>query len=172
MHPQAFEYVAAALLAHAEPRPTHVVEFGSFDVNGSPRALLTDVDDYHGIDVRDGKGVDEVADAASWNGKGRYDLVLSTETLEHAPDPEAVISSARRALAMGGLLIATMAAPERAPHSVNGAPRLAPDEHYGNISEEQLRNWLGKGWEILDLQHHPERGDLYVTARKVKVASS
>lgn len=166
MHPQAFEYVASALLARADPRPKKVVEFGSFDVNGSVRPLLTDAE-YLGIDAREGKGVDLVIDAATWEGKG-YDLVVSTETLEHAPDPEAVIASARRALVMDGLFIATMAAPERAPHNVDGAKRLGPDEHYANISEDQLREWLGRGWEILDLQHWPERGDLYVTARKVR----
>ncbi len=171
MHPQAFEYVASALLAHAEDRPKKVVEFGSFDVNGSVRPLLHDAEEYLGIDGREGKGVDKVIDAARWNGKGEYDLVVSTETLEHAERPESVIKAAHKALTDGGLFIATMAAPERAPHNVDGGKRIGPDEHYGNISQEQLEGWLREGWETLDLQHHPDRGDLYVTARKVKVSA-
>lgn len=165
MHPEAFEYVAAALLTHADPRPKRVAEFGSYNVNGSVRALLTDAEEYLGIDSRDGPDVDKVIDAARWNGKGEYDLVVSTETLEHTPRPESVINSAHKALKGGGLLIATMAAPERAPHGVNGG-RVGADEHYANISEEDLRGWLSEGWNILDIQHHPDRGDLYVTAKK------
>jgi SAM-dependent methyltransferase len=166
MHPQAFEYVAAALLAHADPRPRRVVEFGSFDVNGSPRPLLADAEEYLGLDTREGKGVDKVIDAGRWNGKGEYDLVVTTETLEHAERPQSVIAAAHKALKAGGLLIATMAAPERTPHSVDGSPRMPAGQHYANISEAELREWLAEGWTILDLQHHPDRGDLYVTARK------
>lgn len=165
MHPQAREYVAAALLAHADPRPKQVVEFGSYDVNGTVRDLLTDAT-YLGIDTRPGKGVDQVIDAADFDGKGGYDLVVSTETLEHAPKPKAVIDSAHTALAPGGLFIATMAGPHRAPHGVDGR-EVGSGEHYANIAPDDLREWLGDGWEILDLQYWPERGDLYVTARKL-----
>lgn len=164
MHPQAYQYVADAVKAHASRPALRVVEFGSADVNGSVRHLF-DQADYHGIDLRAGNGVDEVADATRWSGAGRYDVVVCTETLEHAPDPAAIIRQARRSLRPGGLLIATMAAPERAPHDCNGDPLHDGREHYRGIPPDELRRWL-RTWDVLSLQHSPADGDLYVTAAR------
>lgn len=164
MHPEAFQYVATVMFAHLTARPKQVVEFGSYDVNGSARVLFPDAEAYLGLDTREGKGVDKVIDVGRWDGKGEYDLVLCTEMLEHAERPESVIKSAHKALKAGGLLIATMAAPERTPHGADGG--AVGDEHYANISEDELHDWLDEGWMIVDLQHHAERGDLYVTAKR------
>ena len=162
MHGQAYEYVVRAVRDTAAWSGTRVVEFGSADVNGSVRPLF-DGAEYHGIDLRPGNGVDEIADAASWEGGRSYDVVVCTETLEHAPDPAAIIRQAGRALKPGGVLIATMAAPERPPHDCNGDPLHDDREHYRGIPPEELRDWLS-GWDVLSLVHDPEAGDVYVTA--------
>jgi 2-polyprenyl-3-methyl-5-hydroxy-6-metoxy-1,4-benzoquinol methylase len=142
-----------------------VLEFGSYNVNGTARDAVPGAR-VHGVDIRGGNGVDEVADAATYDGDEHYDLVLCAEALEHMRDPAAVIEAARRSLKPGGLLIATMAAPERAPHSNDGGGVLARGEHYAGISKEALKDYLA-GWEVLDMHHLRSLGDLYVTARRL-----
>lgn len=165
MHPQAYEFVAAAKIAFIEEVPQTVVELGSFNVNGSVRPLF-ERSHYIGVDSRAGRDVDIVADATEWVEAQDVDLVVTTEMLEHCAKPKAVITNARKMLKAGGLFIATMAAPERQPHSCNGGPDIPDGEHYANIDPGELRSWLNRGWEVLDLQHYPDRGDLYVVARK------
>lgn len=64
-----------------------VLDIGSFDVNGSPRSLFEDADQYVGVDFREGPGVDMVMDAHDlgnagfWGGE--FDTVICMNTLEH-----------------------------------------------------------------------------------------
>lgn len=164
MHASARSYVERQL----PPDLEMVVEFGSRDVNGNVNDLLPARVYYLGIDPRGGPNVDVVCDAAEWEGGEEFDLVLCLETLEHTPNGKEIIEAAHRALRPGGLLIATMAAPERLPHNMDGehGEKALAGEHYANISEEELRGWLTGAWRVLNLEHHPELGDLYVTAQK------
>jgi SAM-dependent methyltransferase len=60
-----------------------VLEVGSYNVNGSVRGLF-ETDDYVGVDMRDGPGVDQVAYANDLPYPNDYfDVVVSTEMLEH-----------------------------------------------------------------------------------------
>lgn len=45
---------------------------------------------------------------SNWDGKGTFDLVSLFETLEHIPDPDAVMESVNKVLAPDGLLIVTV----------------------------------------------------------------
>lgn len=166
MHPDAFSYVAT--IKSTIPDPKRVVEFGSFDVNGSVRELFPDAD-WYGIDTRPGKGVDLVADVRDWDGGERYDLVVSTEMMEHCESPWRVIDAAYWALKPGGYLVATMAAPERDPHDGNGDPwRPECGEHYAGISRDELAGWLDAfSFETVSLVHDPAAGDLRCLARKI-----
>jgi SAM-dependent methyltransferase len=140
-----------------------VLEFGSYNVNGTPRDVVPDAH-VHGIDIRLGPAVDELADAATYDGQERYQLVLCAEALEHMREPGAVIDAAHRSLQPEGFFIATMAAPERTPHDNNGNHGFFTD-HYLGIEPAWLRAWLAD-WDVIELEHHPDLGDLYVTARK------
>lgn len=161
MHAQAYHYVAGAVAALGGP-PTRVLEIGSYDVNGSVRPLFAGAERYHGIDIRPGPGVDEVADAATYRTNRRFDVVVCCETLEHAPDPAAVIQTAYDLLTPGGHLILTAAAHDRMPHGVNGG-MVQPGEHYANIHEGDLRAWLG-AWESVSVL--VANGDIAAVARK------
>jgi SAM-dependent methyltransferase len=164
MHPEALTYVKR----HAPETPGDVAEVGSFDVNGSPRPLLSAATSYVGFDVRAGRGVDEVRDVSGWRAAPRFDTVVSTETLEHARDPERLLAGMARMLKAGGLLILTAAAPERTPHGNNGGA-VGAGEHYAGIAPADLRRWLREaGLTVVDLEHHAKRGDVYATARKAK----
>lgn len=167
MHPHAAEYLSEAIREHLRPGAS-VVEFGSYNVNGSVREFsgVSDAGVYVGIDMRDGPGVDHVLRAEEFDGQEGYDVVLCAEMLEHASDPEGVIRAAHRSLRSGGVLILTAAGPERTPHNNSGDhDAFAPGEHYGNIDPEDLRSWL-EDWEVLNLEHHPDYGDVRATARK------
>jgi len=165
MHPQAFGYVAPRLVALA---PRRVLEIGSADINSSAqdlslRALLPDAT-WHGIDMSDGPGVDEVVSAAEYRTRRTFDCVVSTEALEHAPRPEDIIECAARYLVPGGVLLLTAAAPERAPHGADGGP-VQPGEHYGAISPAALAAMLD-GWADVEIAHNPAAGDVYARAVK------
>lgn len=141
-----------------------VLEIGAYDVNGSPRPLLVTAARYHGIDVRAGKGVDEVIGAADYDGKGAFDYVISSETMEHMAHPEEVIACALKALKPGGLLLLTAAAPEREPHNVDGGKDIPKGEAYNNVDPQDLQAWLAE-WDGVQLYHHSSRGDVYARAR-------
>jgi SAM-dependent methyltransferase len=173
MHRQALEYVAR----HTNGRHYRtVVEFGSRDVNGSPRTVIG-ADRYIGVDLVGGNGVDYVADAATWklvegrrSGLGTVDLVVCCEVLEHTPYVEDIIANAARHLEPGGKLIVTCAADPRLPHSAVDGARLRPGEHYENLTGDRLLRACGKaGLRHHDIQRvvHPNHGgDLYLTAAK------
>jgi SAM-dependent methyltransferase len=149
MHPSAYNYIVKQLIL-AGIAGKRIVEIGSLDVNSteqglSLRALCEDASAYIGIDEQIGLGVDVVTSAVDYDGEAGFDIVLSTEALEHAPDPTDIITCAWRALRSGGLLLLTAAGPERQPHNCDGTA-WAGVEHYANINPDQLTAWLD-GWE-------------------------
>jgi SAM-dependent methyltransferase len=166
MHPEALAFVKANLPKELDG--LRVAEVGSYDVNGSPRGLFSAAKSYTGYDVRPGPGVDEVKDVSAWTAAPRFDVVVSTETLEHAPDPRALLEGMSRALKPGGSLILTAAAPERTPHAQDGTSKGPPaGEPYQNIAPDDLRAWLrSAGLRVVTVEHHPRRGDVYALAKK------
>lgn len=136
MHVAAFDYVAA----HAVPA-TSVLELGGRDVNGTVRGLFPGAR-YVAVDIASGPGVDVVADAADLTLDECFDAVVCTEVLEHTDRAAEILRNAWRHLVHGGMLIATMAGPERLPHSaVDGGP-LRPGEYYRNVTPNVLAHWL------------------------------
>lgn len=166
MHDASMRWIAQALdTLRWRPAGSRVVELGSLDVNGSARPLFAGAASYIGVDRRAGRGVDVVADAADWGEDGCCDLVLCAETLEHTDDPRAVVLNAARLLADNGALIVTAAAPERAPHGVDGG--AVTDEPYQGINPAMLRRWLEiAGLTDRTVTHAPDIGDVYALARR------
>lgn len=82
------------------------LEVGSLDVNGSVRSLFGDP--YVGVDMRPGPGVDVVAtaDALPFD-DASFDVVVSTEMLEHDPSPWLSLAEMGRVLRPGGHLLLT-----------------------------------------------------------------
>ena len=163
MHQAALDFVAV----HAELLPDggRVLEFGSRYINGGVRDLIGH-SHWCGVDLCDGADVDIVANAATVEVEpGTWDVVVSTELLEHTPEGEAIVANAFRHLRPGGWFLATMAGPGRAAHSAAGLARLAPDEYYGNVDPEELRLWL-KGAGFAEGAIDVLRDDLRCIARK------
>ena len=109
--PTVVEFVARTVDAeHVTGR--RVLEVGALDVNGSARAAVEALSpaEYLGVDIEAGPGVDRVVaaeDLVTTFGAGRFDLVISTELLEHVADWRAVVHNLKAVLAPGGRLVLT-----------------------------------------------------------------
>lgn len=169
MHSEAYAWlqrVVSERVLPAMPGPVRVLELGAKNVNGSARPLFRDAS-YYGLDRVPGPGVDIVQDAATYDGAGLFDVVVTTETLEHAPDPWAVIASAGRALRHGGMLLITAAADPRQPHRCDGREGDLAGEYYANIDPPTLRrHLLDSGWTPVAVHYDIQHGDVYVLAVK------
>jgi SAM-dependent methyltransferase len=103
---------AALNIAKEEIRDKKVVEVGSMDVNGTVRTLLETYQpaQYLGIDVQQGKGVDVVCKAEdlmhNFN-EDTFDVLISTEMLEHVRNWKLVISNFKKVVKPGGKLVIT-----------------------------------------------------------------
>lgn len=142
MHDSARTFLTGVSATWRHPRNA-VVEFGSLNVNGSAREVI-DALSWWGIDLVNGEGVDQVADAARWDPPdGVYiDTVVCTEVLEHTPDGAAICANAYRILAPGGVFLVTCAGPGRTPHGAHGQLHPAAGEWYAGVTVTQLAGWL------------------------------
>jgi SAM-dependent methyltransferase len=169
MHDQAFNWLSRMVrerVLPAMPGPMMVLECGALDVNGSARPLFPHAS-YIGLDRLAGKGADLVADIAGFDGKGAYDVVVSTETLEHMERPTDLLTAAHRALRPGGMLLLTAAAPPRKPHRCDGTEGDLRGEHYANVDPAELHDLLIlHGFTSTELTHDAEHGDVYALAVK------
>lgn len=103
-------------LCSAEIFGKDVLEVGSQDVNGSPRRVVSPYGPrtYWGVDLVSGKGVDLVIDVGSLVsrfGPSSFDLVVSTEMLEHAQDWRTAVSQMKEVLRPGGILVISARGP-------------------------------------------------------------
>lgn len=108
------------------------------NINGSPRKFFYNLwkGSYTGMDIAPGKGVDRIG-YIHFEAPGQYDVVLSTEMLEHDQYWNLSLKAMYDNLKPGGLLIITCAGPHRAPHGVSWAhPLLSPatNDYYRNLS--------------------------------------
>ena len=183
MHPSAMEnfkrnWLAAQPRSMARPLPGNVLDLGGQDINGTvhdwlrhrqlPADAVLDV-----LDIEKGPGVTIVGDARKtdwWDGRP-YDVVISTEMLEHLENWVLSIDTAHRVLRPGGWFIGTCAGFRRQRHGATGAPEPAPGEYYENVSAEALVIELLPGFAEVQvgyerLANTPTTHDLHWRARK------
>lgn len=114
MTPKCLEYVERVLRENPKIEGD-VLEIGSFDVNGSVRSMFLDkkFTSYVGIDLKAGKGVDKVgliSDLYTTQLAGDqtpFDLIVSTEAIEHDPHFWDTLHYAICLLRNGGAIIIT-----------------------------------------------------------------
>lgn len=100
------------VLTAAEVTGKTVIEVGSLNVNGSLRDHVMQLRpaSYVGVDIQSGPGVDEVCnadDVIERFGRAKFDLVLSTEVLEHVQHWRTVVSNLKQLTRPGGTLLVT-----------------------------------------------------------------
>lgn len=162
MHPGAFEYVGRFATLHA----VSVIEIGSRDINGTIRAHFPAAQ-WTGLDLHPGPCVDVVGDALEFDTASLVDLVICCEVLEHSNRWPFLLHRASHWLKPGGRIIITCAAPGRDPHSASDGGELHPDEHYGNISQDELAEELHyAGFVGIEASGNEHWKDTYATAMK------
>lgn len=139
MHAEALDWVKH----HATDKEVVVLEIGGRNINGTARECYPKAE-WTSIDLQDGKDVDVVADATTWEPDKAYDVVVITEVFEHTADWPALLRAAYAALRKGGKLICTMAGPGREPHSAVDGRDLRDGEYYMNIEPDDLEDVLTK----------------------------
>ena len=182
MHPECMNFLDASLRDHAKgDTPWRVLEFGSRNVNGSPRELFGNFGvRYVGVDIEDGPGVDIVDDAARCLIREQaFDVVICAEVAEHTPDWALIVENAYRHLAAAGLFLFTAACDPRPPHSAVDGHNMEPGEfndtwpgprgretfeYYRNIDPNELAGVLANaGFHDIKVRTLP-RGDVQASA--------
>jgi SAM-dependent methyltransferase len=150
--------------------PMNVLEFGSYNINGSVRDAYPQAQSWWGLDIAQGSGVDEVADASQWRSDTRFDIVICAEAFEHTPDWKKIIENAKEHLNVGGLFLASCASRDRPPHSAFDGGALRDGEFYENLSPEEMTQCLASmGWssfEVIPADGYFGNDDLYIKAIK------
>ncbi|MDA8952462.1 class I SAM-dependent methyltransferase [Pseudomonadales bacterium] len=127
-----------------------VLEIGSYDVNGSIRSLFN-AQNYVGVDLVEGPGVDVVAGGQSLDfADAKFDVVLSCEVFEHNPFWQETFENMHRMLKPGGLLIMTCASRGRREH---GTTRTSPENSPGtqSLDWDYYRNLTAADFDCFDV---------------------
>lgn len=142
-----------------------VLDIGSLDINGSNREYFEN-STYIGIDVGEGKNVDVVTFAHEYETENRFDIVISTEALEHDRYYKETLVKAISLLKSGGMILFTFATTGRPEHgtirtSVEDNPLLMT-EYYKNLTEEDIRGSIDvTELSVLEFEINEVHHDLY-----------
>jgi SAM-dependent methyltransferase len=144
------------LVKHAHPEHfigVKVLDIGSLDINGNNRYLFDNCD-YTGIDIGAGKNVDIVCSGHLFKSDDLFDVVISTECLEHDKYYAETLNNAYNLLKVGGLLLFSCAAPGRPEHGTTRTSKgdsPFTNDYYKNLSEHDIRevwegvtSWMGE----------------------------
>jgi hypothetical protein len=139
-----------------------VLDCGSLDINGNNRYLFTKCQ-YLGIDIASGRNVDIVIQVCDYKPGFQYDVVISTEMLEHDEGFGMSLFHMFNLLKPGGLLLITAAGFGRKEHGTTASsPGSSPmtNDYYHNIEACDIDDSLPlenfKIWSI-DYQPHDIR---------------
>ncbi|HOK34701.1 MAG TPA: hypothetical protein PLB19_00990 [Candidatus Paceibacterota bacterium] len=138
MHQEVLNFLQRVKEKYPEKfKNVRVLELGSLNINGTPRNFFENCD-YVGLDRQSGDGVDVVCNAHEYKPRKKFDVVITTEMLEHDKYADLSIERAWNLLKKGGILIGTAANINRQPHY----EFVGEDNHYENISRERVERWI------------------------------
>jgi SAM-dependent methyltransferase len=149
-------------------RPSHVegkrvLEVGSYDVNGSVKPYVQTLGPscYLGVDQNNGPGVDQIADCerlTDFVDTGAWDLVISTEMLEHVNDWRKCCEELVGAVAKCGFLLITTRSPGFPFHAF-------PVDNWRFTRAQMFDILTALNMAVLTLEDDPEPG-VFALARK------
>ncbi len=139
-----------------------VLEVGSRDVNGTVRPHLVALGPraYVGVDVAAGSGVDRLCDVASLAAEfagSPFDVVVTTEMLEHVRDWRVAIANLKQVVAPSGLLLLTTRSYGFPYHEFPG--------DYWRYELDDMR-WAFRDFAVLSLVSDPQLPGVFLKARK------
>lgn len=173
MHPEARDGLARMLDASGLDldRPWRVLDLGGRDINGSIRDLLPAAT-WAGCDIEPGPGVGFVHDCTRpWPDDGPlFDVVVSTEVLEHVERWPDLLATCAEALAPAGpqFLFVTCASDGRPQHGAAGGPVPLPGEWYSNVPPGTLHQALTGRFRQVAVEYRRDPGDAYAWAEGVR----
>lgn len=168
MHQTVLDFVQRTITSdHVQGK--RVLEVGSYDVNGSVRPYVESLDPYEylGVDLQRGPGVDEVADCerlGDFVGDNDWDLVISTEMLEHVRDWRRCMCELVNVVRPGGLLLITTRSPGFPYHPF-------PEDHWRYTQDQMAQILAVLNTVPIRLERDPEPG-VFAFARKPHGAQS
>jgi SAM-dependent methyltransferase len=139
-----------------------VLEVGSLDVNGSLRPWVESLRParYIGVDLVEGPGVDQVVDVGRLVhhfGCESFDIVVTTEMLEHVRDWRTAVRNLKGVLRPGGHLLLTTRSP--------GFPYHAWPYDFWRYEPADIRQ-IFDDLELLAVEPDPQDPGVFVLARR------
>jgi SAM-dependent methyltransferase len=139
-----------------------VLEVGALDVNGSLRPFVESLGParYVGVDISPGPRVDEVVDATDLIdhfGADSFDLVITTEMLEHVRDWRVVVHNLKGVISPGGHLVVTT-------RSI-GFPYHGFPHDFWRYEPEDMQA-IFADFDIRSLEQDPAAPGVFMMARK------
>ena len=153
-------------IEHAEPTEFHgkrVLEVGSKYVNGSVRPFMERFlkpDEYIGIDIEPGKFVDMVVpaeDIVKRFGEESFDVIISTELLEHVRDWRVVINNMKASVKREGYVYITARS--------HGFPYHGSPHDFWRYEADDIRR-IFSDFDIITLTKDHEFPGVFLKAKK------
>jgi len=150
------------ILKKEEIEGKRVIEIGSLDANGSLRPLIESYNpkEYVGIDIVKGLGVDRICNVENLveqMGQNIFNVVISTELLEHVKDWRKAISNIKNVCKEGGIILITT-------RSI-GFPYHGYPHDFWRFEVDDMKN-IFKDCEILVLEKDPSSPGVFIKVRK------
>ena len=160
MHQSVQDYIQSIPNEYIQDKD--VLEVGSRNINGGIKDIILSKQprNYIGTDKEKGEGVNivvPVEELTATVGHGTWDVVISTETLEHIQDWRTGLNQMKKVLRPGGLLIITTRSP--------GFPQHNYPHDYHRYTKIDME-YILRDMVLLNLQDDPMANGVFVTAYK------
>ncbi len=130
------------IVKHIDPND-YILEIGALDINGSIRELFPKNDEYIGVDIVAGKGVDQVMDSHNLEYKDDYfDGVISICSFPHDTAWWKSLKEIKRVLIPGGWFILNVASLHCVEHNRPDYWRFTQDGVREILDEFIIKEWF------------------------------
>ncbi len=165
MHPAQCHFISEVAAKHHERFVgARVLELGSYDVNGTVRQFFTAPERYVGVDWRPGPLVDVVSVCHELRlDEPLFDVLISSEMLEHDPHWKLSLARGVEHLAGDGLVILTCGSVDRPEHEVHVAPEQG---YYQGVKRGELQDHMASLGVVGRAVYGDNGQDVYYAGKK------